>query len=223
MANDYFRFKQFTVFQGQCAMKVGTDGTLLGAWARGGCRILDIGTGTGLIALMMAQRFNDASVVGIDIDEASVCQAKENVAASPFAARIAIRQYDVMAMQGCFDAIVCNTPFFVDALQCPDDRRTIARHAETLTYRQLMLSAWRLLDDSGELSVVIPFDCKQRLETEAFLVGFSKVRECAVKTTSRKPPRRFLLAFRKHPAPMESEELVIGSEEYNALTNEFYL
>lgn len=222
MANDYFRFKQFTVHQGLCAMKVGTDGTLLGAWARGGKRILDVGTGTGLIALMMAQRFAEADVTGIDIDEGAVRQAQENVAASPFAQRISIGQRDVVAMEGCFDAIVCNPPFFVDALQCPDEQRTLARHAASLTYRQLMLSAWRLLDEEGELSVIIPFDCRQRLEMEAYLAGFSKVREWAVKTTSRKPPRRFLLAFRKHPATLESSELVIGSEQYNKLISDFY-
>ena len=93
MANDYFEFRQFIVRQERCAMKVGTDGTLLGAWARvpdtfGPVRILDIGSGTGLIALMMAQRFPEAEVLGIDIDPDTVAQAKENVANSPFSGRI---------------------------------------------------------------------------------------------------------------------------------------
>lgn len=223
MANDYFKFKQFSVFQHHCAMKVGTDGTLLGAWAEGGKRIVDVGTGTGLIALMMAQRFPDASVLGIDIDEMAVRQAMENVALSPFAARIDIELCDMALLQGRFDSIVCNPPFFVDSLLCPDERRTKARHAETLTYRQLMSAAWRLLDDGGQLSVVIPFDCRQRLEAEAFLAGFAKVRQCGVKTTPAKPAKRFLLAFAKHSAEVETTELVIGSEEYNKLTSDFYL
>ena len=99
MANDYFQFKQFTIHQKHCAMKVGTDGTLLGAWAQvpsASARILDIGTGTGLIALMMAQRFPKASVLGIDIDPDAVMQAKENVAASPFASRINILNENVL-------------------------------------------------------------------------------------------------------------------------------
>ena len=225
MANDYFRFKQFTVHQGLCAMKVGTDGTLLGAWARGGRRILDIGTGTGLIALMMAQRYAEAHVTGIDIDDGAIEQARQNVASSPFAARVSINMLDVTAMPGeaLFESIVCNPPFFVDSLHCPDDRRTMARHADTLSYRKLMASAQRLLTDDGELSVVIPFDCRQRLEAEAALAGLFKVRTCAVKTTPAKAPRRFLLAFRKHTAPLEQSELVLCSEAYKELTKEFFL
>ena len=131
MANDYFQFKQFTVYQQRCAMKVGTDGTLLGAWAQvptESARILDIGTGTGLIALMLAQRFPQASVLGIDIDQDAVCQAKENVENSPFASRIKIEHANVMDYNNeeGFDAIVSNPPYFVDALTCPDQQRTIA-------------------------------------------------------------------------------------------------
>ena len=88
MAHDSFQFKQFTIRQDRCAMKVGTDGTLLGAWAHGGQRILDVGTGTGLIALMMAQRFPEAEVTAIDIDAEAVRQAQENVMVSPFRDRI---------------------------------------------------------------------------------------------------------------------------------------
>ena len=84
MAKDYFQFKRFTIHQSLCAMKVGTDGTLLGAWARGGNHVLDIGTGTGIIALMMAQRYPSAKVLGVDIDEGAVKQAKANVEDSPF-------------------------------------------------------------------------------------------------------------------------------------------
>ena len=95
MSNSYFRFKQFVVRQERCAMKVGTDGTLLGAWAQGGKKILDIGTGTGLIALMMAQRYPQALVTAIDIDAEAVEQAQENVMASPFADRINVILGDI--------------------------------------------------------------------------------------------------------------------------------
>ena len=225
MANDYFRFKHFTGRQGLCAMKVGTDGTLLGAWARGGHRILDAGTGTGLIALMMAQRYAEADITAIDIDDGAVEQARQNVAASPFATRICVEKADLNFMTADlrFESIVCNPPFFVDSLQCPDERRTMARHANTLSYRDLMASAVRLLADDGELSVIIPFDCKQRLEAEAALAGLFKVRTCGVRTTPAKPPRRFLLAFRKHPAPVELSELVIGSDAYRTLFTDFTL
>ena len=223
MANDYFRFQQFTLWQSRCAMKVGTDGTLLGAWACGGKQVLDIGTGTGLIALMMAQRFVDAQVRGIDIDADAVGQARENVVQSPFAARVTIDQCDVKAAEGCYDSIVSNPPYFVDALTCPDDKRSMARHTDTLTYGDLMSNVWRLLSKEGVFSLIIPFDCKARLESEAALKGFFKTRECAVRTTPAKPPRRFMLTFAKHPSVLRQEELVIGSETYKELTKDFYL
>ncbi|MBR3480147.1 MAG: methyltransferase [Prevotella sp.] len=245
MPNDYFQFKQFTVHQGLCAMKVGTDGTLLGAWANvvghasqraDGSEdtgtlgsvpyysILDIGTGTGLIALMMAQRYPQAQVTAIDIDPQAVQQARENVAASPFADRITIIEGDIRRLSlPPFDTIVCNPPYFDASLESPDAQRTLARHTSSLSYRELMTCAWRLLGESGELSVVIPFDCKSRLEAEAILTGFHLTRSCAVRTTPTKLPRRFLLAFQKHPTPLQTEELVIGSDAYNELTKDFYL
>ncbi len=224
MSNDYFQFKQFTIWQHRCGMKVGTDGTLLGAWARGGRRVLDVGTGTGLIALLMAQRYPEAQVVGIDIDVAAVADAVGNVAASPFAGRVTIEAADVRNYQGGpFDAIVSNPPFFVNSLESADSQRNLARHAVTLTFADLMGHAWRLLTDEGELSVVIPAECRSRLEGEAALQGFFKVREWAVRTTLRKPPRRYLLAFRKHSARLDRGEGVIGSEWYVELTKDFYL
>jgi tRNA1Val (adenine37-N6)-methyltransferase len=230
MANDFFKFKQFTVHHDRCGMKVGTDGTLLGAWARGGNRILDIGTGSGLIALMMAQRFPKALVTGIDIDGIAAGQAMENVAASPFHGRIDIICQDVIQLPASvqdghdsYDAIVSNPPYFADSLCSPDGQRTLARHAATLTYRTLASCCRRLLAERGELSVVIPADQKGRMEAEATLAGFFKSRECAVKTSPQKPPKRWLLAFRKHPDRTEHTELTIGSEEYMELTKDFYL
>jgi tRNA1Val (adenine37-N6)-methyltransferase len=208
-------------------MKVGTDGVLLGAWAYGGSRVLDVGTGTGIIALMMAQRYPDAQLLGIDIDEGAVCQASTNVQTSPFASRIQIEQTKVQdmdeALTGCFDAVVSNPPFFIDALQAPDRQRNVARHAETLTYADLMKAANRLLHDDGELSVVIPFDYRRRMDDEAIFQGFFPSRVCAVKTTPTKPVRRYLLAYKKHPCRCEQTEMVIGDEQYQSLTQDFYL
>ena len=208
-------------------MKVGTDGVLLGAWARGGSRVLDVGTGTGIIALMMAQRYPEAHVLGIDIDEGAVRQATTNVLATPFSSRIRIQQTKLQDMDdsftGCFDAIVSNPPFFIDSLAAPDEQRNLARHTATLTYAELMQTAWRLLSDDGELSVVVPFDYRQRMEDEAIFVGFFPSRVCAVKTTDRKPAKRYLLSFRKHPCPSVKEHLTIGTEAYRQLTGDFYL
>lgn len=235
MSNSYFQFKQFTVHQDRCAMKVGTDGTLLGAWAPGGRKILDIGTGTGLIALMMAQRFPLSEVTAVDIDKDAVGQAIENVADSPFGSRVAVIERDIRTMERgederAFDAIVANPPYFNMSLKSPDSRRTTARHTDTLSYRQLMAAAARLLDDRGGLSVVIPADCKDQLESEALLAGLSKARECAVRTVPRKLPSRYLMVFAKHPiAEVTYEEGVIEtapgvrSAWYVELTKDFYL
>ena len=221
-----FQFKQFRILQDECAMKVGTDGVLLGAWARGGARLLDVGTGTGIIALMLAQRYPDAHVVGIDIDEGAVRQATANVLASPFSTRIHLEQTRVQDMDasyaGCFDAVVSNPPFFIDSLQAPDRQRNVARHTETLTYADLMKAAHRLLNDDGELSVIVPFDYRRRMDDEAIFQGFFPSRVCAVKTTPTKPVRRYLLAYKKQPCPCEQTEWVIGDEQYLALTSDFY-
>lgn len=235
MANGYFQFKQFTVHQQRCAMKVGTDGTLLGAWARaseGPCRVLDVGTGTALIALMMAQRHPQALVTAIDIDENAVLQARENVQASPFADRINVLKADVLTFMDTekFDSIVCNPPFFEDSLTCPDPQRTEARHTVTLGYRQLMDAAFRLLKDDGRFSVIIPSDCRARLESESHLRGFFISRLCSVQTTPKKAPKRYMIEFAKHPVNeiditngiLESLPQ-IRSDWYRELTQDFYI
>ena len=227
MSNDFFQFRQFTILQERCAMKVGTDGTLLGAWAHGGQHILDIGTGTGLIALMMAQRFPQATVVGIDIDPAAVMQARENAGRSPFAGRITIWHEDFTQPHGdhgpatavghCYDAIVCNPPYFVSSLKCSNSQRTCARHADTLPYRTLMLRAWQLLADGGQLSVIVPSGQQALMESEATLAGFFKHRECVVRTKPTKPPKRYLFA------PFFAEETLINlvqQEMYCPLSKE---
>ncbi|MGN1263235.1 MAG: tRNA1(Val) (adenine(37)-N6)-methyltransferase [Prevotella sp.] len=231
MSNNHFSFKQFTVRQEKCAMKVGTDGTLLGAWAETPTtsnkpRILDIGTGTGLIALMMAQRFASADIVAIDIDEDAVAQAQENVRNSPFADRITVMKARLQDYtDNKFDAMVCNPPFFVDALPCPDSKRSVARHATTLTFQELMSSAFRLLTDHGELSVIIPVDALSLMNGTAAIAGMCVKRICKVKTTAGKSAKRTLLSFVKHPTDTipEEKELLIGSEEYRILTGDFYL
>lgn len=206
-------------------MKVGTDGVLLGAWANGGTRVLDVGTGTGVVALMMAQRFPEAQVTAIDIDKGAVSQAQENVAASPFAHQVMVLHERVQELEqeDGYDAVVSNPPFFIDSLKAPDEQRNMARHADTLTYAELMWSAWRLLADGGELSVVVPSDYRRRMEDEATFVGFFPNRVCAVKTTERKAPKRYLLAFRKHPCACVTESMTIGDDYYSHLTSPFYL
>lgn len=235
MGKNSFQFKQFTVNQERCAMKVGTDGVLLGAWANaplGPCRILDIGTGTGLVALMMAQRFTEAEVVGIDIDEEAASEAQENAAASPFSDRMTIIYGDATKIEDNegFDAIVCNPPYFVDSLTCPQDQRTLARHTISLTYEQLMKSASRLLKDDGFFSIVIPTENNDTIESAAAFAGLMISRICLIKTTPNKFPKRQLMEFRKqrsNDVDFKEEILQMIPNErsvwYRELTKGFYI
>ena len=227
-----FRFKQFEIEQDRCAMKVGTDGVLLGAWAQGGRRILDIGSGTGLISLMMAQRFPEAEVVGIDMDADACGQARENVMASPFRDRVEIvccRLQDFGAA-GVFDAIVSNPPFFVDSLKNPDSKRTMARHTDSLPFRDLFAGVKRLLSDDGIFSAIVPVEVVEQFVAESCILGFYLIRKCGVKTVERKQPKRFMLSFAKHRiSPYEEHvETMMDShgnrsEWYRKITEEFYL
>lgn len=233
MPNNSFTFKLFSVLQDRCAMKVGTDGVLLGAWANGGQHILDIGTGTGLIALMMAQRYADAEVTAVEIDHDAASQAIENVAASPFGKRISIVESDIQSFgPSCrFDSIVSNPPFFTGSMKNPDAQRATARHADTLTYRELFAAASRLLSDCGEFSAVIPFDCLTAFTSEAYLAGLRLSRRCAIRTTPRKQPKRYLVAFcrQSNNCNMETgNECLMNadgtrSEWYSQLTDGFYI
>lgn len=218
-----FKFKQFTIQQDLCAMKVGTDGVLLGAWATGGLKILDVGTGTGVVALMMAQRYPKAQITALDIDEGAVRQAKENVENSSFRNRIIVLHEAVQAHQGKYDAIVSNPPFFMDSLPAPNEQRNMARHSDTLSYADLMQASYRLLKDNGELSVVVPFDYKKRMEDEATFVGFFPHKILGVRTVEKRPAKRYLLSFVKHPIEIEHHIITIGDEEYRELTKDFYL
>lgn len=216
-------------------MKVGTDGTLLGAWANapeGASRILDIGTGTGLIALMMAQRFPDAQIIGIDIDSDATIQARENVAASPFADRIMINRKDATKFEDKegFDAIVSNPPYFVDSLTCPGEQRTMARHAVTLNYQTLMHTANKLLKNDGIISIVIPTENIEDINSVAACEGLFVTRVCKIKTTPNKQSKRQLVEIRKHPVDEidYSEEILEDnpghrSEWYHNLTKDFYI
>ena len=230
-------------------MKVGTDGVLVGAWAEGGQRILDIGSGTGLISLMMAQRFPEAQVWGIDIDPDACMQARENVAASPFADRVGISccalqnlseehlvrgSEELMEMKegegNLFDAIVSNPPFFVNGLKNPDSKRAMARHSDSLPFSVLMRGVKRWLSDEGVFSAIVPADVLESFVSEAYCSGLSLVRQCGVKTVERKQPKRYLVAFSKRRAGMMDKctEIMTDSEGnrsewYAKITEEFYL
>lgn len=228
-----FSFKQFTVRHDRCAMKVGTDGVLLGAWSDTTHvrNILDVGTGTGLVALMLAQR-SPACITALEIDTDAISQAKENVANSPWKDRISVLNGDFRTYTSDmkYDLIVSNPPYFVDSLTCPGEQRTTARHNSSLRYDELLDGVSRLLCPEGRFCVVIPMDVSEPLKTMAAKVGLFPSKILKVITSPGKQPKRTLIEFVFNAEVLcEVKELLIEeqrhqySPEYIELTREYYL
>lgn len=235
MPNNYFKFKQFTIHQDKCAMKVGTDGVLLGAWAdcENANSILDIGTGTGLITLMLAQR-SIAKIDAVEIDEAACVQAKENIEKSLWSDRIEIFNIPFQDFSKStnekYDLIVSNPPYFQNSLYAPDEKRTDARHNSNLKLDELLNGALKLLTRKGKLSIILPY-----LEGALFILkaaenGLYCVRQTKVLPKPDRAPKRLLLEFISEKMPLIEQELIIElnkrheySEAYKNLTKDFYL
>ncbi|MFH0760437.1 MAG: methyltransferase [Bacteroidota bacterium] len=234
MSNDWFRFRQFLIRQEQSAMKVGTDGVLLGAWAEttNPQHILDIGTGTGLIALMMAQRYVQASIDAIEIDPDSAREAAENVSASPWSNRIKIIQADFLLWEstGTYDLILCNPPYFKNSLLPPRDKRSAARHEHSLPLTDLVSRSSQLLTAEGSLAIVIPAGRLSEVEQTAGPAGLYLNKILQIRGTNKAPVKRVLIRLDKNPLPAEIKELVIEpeqrgvfSEDYRKFVEGFYL
>ncbi len=232
MSNPYFQFKKFTVWHDRCAMKVGTDGVLLGAWAPadGARRVLDVGTGTGLVALMMAQR-SQARITAVEIDEQAAQQARENASRSPWADRIEVIRTDfgLYRPEEKFDIIVSNPPYFADSLRCPDPQRTNARHTDALTYEALLQGVSAMLTEDGAFTLIAPAEMTDGIVSIACTFGLFPARKLLVRTRPEGPFRRVLLTFTFRKQECEAEELLTElerhrySEAYMELTKEFYL
>lgn len=233
MSNDYFRFKQFVVHQSNAAMKVGTDGCLLGALAEGGEHILDIGTGTGVVALMMAQRNPAATVDAVEIDDHAVIDASANFAQSPFAGRLSLHHSSLQAFTADkqYDSIVCNPPYYDASLTNPDESRTTARHTEALSFTELCNKVFKLLAPYGAFTVILPTESLKLFTAEACIAGFVLEKHISIKTVSRKPARRHILKLCK---VVEGEETIheehtimnddgTRSEFFTKLMSDFYL
>lgn len=233
MSNSYFKFKQFTVWHDKCAMKVGTDGVLLGTWANltTAHHVLDIGTGTGLIALIAAQRNSNALITALEIDAMAARQARENFEKSPWNNRIQLIHQDVLTYNTSikYDAVLCNPPYFQNSLKCPDQQRATARHTDTLSYEQLVYIAKNLISEIGEFSVILPFQDSKDFEYLAHYQSLHTSRRTIVHTTAETPPKRILLAFKLSPQETKETHLTIGrdkssySEEFKELVKYFYL
>ena len=244
----FFQFRQFTIHQDRCAMKVGTDGVLLGAWtdlfhhapdaAERTFSILDIGTGTGLISLMLAQRAAEAGldfhIDAVEIDEEAAQQAQENIAASPWSSRISVFPLSLQAFEQnehpqAYDLIVCNPPFYNATLKPDDAGRAVARHKDALPVSEIAKFAARRLTAHGRLSIIYPTDYDSEVMTAAVLCGLRPVHICDILTKVGKPCKRRMAEYSLQNAPLSREQLIIRNAEgkytdaYRSLTADFYL
>jgi len=236
MPNPYFKFKQFTIFHDKCAMKVGTDGVLLGSWAGKGLspqRILDIGAGSGLIALMLAQRFKSAEVEAVEIEELCAQQCKENVLASPYKNRVktinsSIQEF-AFSSKDKFDLLVSNPPFFIDSFTSDNDQRNTARHNHTLRQHEILQAVTDLSHHKSVFAIILPikegdlFIVKAReypwyLNTQVYIKGSPESKE-----------KRVLLEFTKSANPLTKSQLIVEekrgvyTKEFSNLVKSFYL
>jgi tRNA1Val (adenine37-N6)-methyltransferase len=231
--NKKFHFKQFTVAGGQCGMPVSTDGVLLGSWIRAENprNILDIGTGTGLLALMCAQRFPQARITAIDIAPTAIETSLKNVQHSPWKSRIIIQQQDMLTFssQQNFDVIVCNPPYFSEGKTSQIPARALARHTNSSTHEQWIQQCQSLISAQGRANFILPKTAGKQLLLQAQQHGWYISRRCHVFPTATKPCHRILveLALNK-PNHTEETSLTIQegqqySPEFTALTKDFYL
>ncbi|MBI1770641.1 MAG: methyltransferase [Bacteroidetes bacterium] len=229
-----FHFKKFSVNHDRCAMKVGTDSVLLGTWVNvdHARRILDIGTGSGVIALMLAQRTNeDALIDAIEIEKNDAEQATENVLQSPWPVKISVHQTSLQEFHPDhrYDLIVSNPPYFINSLLPPSQERTKARHASDLTFEELISHSLRLLKSDGRLAVVLPFAEGNIFKSIAIEKQLHLIRETAFHSREEKPMERWLFEFSCIHVKHQSSRLVLydnifeQSKEYINLTKDFYL
>ena len=257
MASPFFRFKQFTVWHDRCAMKVGTDGVLLGAWCPlnenvetektgSSKRILDIGTGSGLIALMLAQRLYSIdnipliiNIDAIDIEESAVEQARYNFTQSPWSHILQVHHSTLQDWQAeKYDIIVSNPPYFQNSLKNPNTQRATARHTDSLSYKELISCSVNLLKENGRLALVLPIEAEDEILALAQQNNLYPEQLTYVHPKPGKPAKRILIALKQEAESSEqrvengkrgTDILYIESEnsprsvEYQTLTKDFYL
>jgi tRNA1Val (adenine37-N6)-methyltransferase len=234
--NNYFQFKQFRIIQDRSAMKVGMDGVLLGCWtdASKAERILDIGTGTGLIALMMAQKNSLAQIYAIEIDREAFNEAVLNFQQSQWGERIRIENCSFQEFSALtdwkYDLIVSNPPFFSNGVKAPLGRRAQARHSDSLPMEVLISGAANMLTGKGRIALVLPVEYLPEIEQLANLNKLFISRLCRVKPNPQKSDFRILIELSREGCIFQEENLMIEFEkhhdytpEYKELTKDFYL
>jgi tRNA1Val (adenine37-N6)-methyltransferase len=233
MPNNYFNFKQFTISQEKSAFKVGTDGVLLGACAdlNGVKNILDIGSGTGLIAIMVAQR-SEAAITAIEPDYESFIETSENVTACKWNNRIKVVNSDLQSFKPDnekFDLIVTNPPYFCDSLKNPDVRKSSARHNDTLTSDEILAGVSPLLSEEGSLQLIMPYVEGTVFIANAAGYGFFCNSILKIKPLPTSEVRRLILSFSRIQKKPVEKFLIIEhgrhqfTDDYINLTKDFYL
>jgi tRNA1Val (adenine37-N6)-methyltransferase len=238
--NKPFTFKEFKIHQDRCAMKVGTDGVLLGAWANiaSAQTILDIGTGTGVIAVMLAQRSRNREGVkihAVEIDEAAAEQARDNFKEAPFSERLAVFPLSIQdfARKSTtkYDLIVSNPPFFTGGTLNSNGDKTNVRHTVKLPHSDLLNATRSLLTKTGRFCVILPLLEGLRFIEIATTYGLHNTQRMDVRFKKEKPIERLLLAFEQQHSPLLHEELILQhstmgdrdfTEGYKELTKDFY-
>ncbi|MCB7482349.1 tRNA1(Val) (adenine(37)-N6)-methyltransferase [Christiangramia sediminis] len=238
MSQEPFKFKQFSIDQDRCAMKIGTDGVLLGAWSsldHNPASILDIGTGTGLIALMLAQRSEAELIDALEIENNAYEQAVENFEKSDWGDRLFCYHagfdefVEEMRDEEKYDLIISNPPFFSEDYKSGNDNRDQARFADALPLEELIEGSSLLLSKEGHLDLIIPFSEESNALNNAKKHGLFPNRITRVKGTESAPIKRSLIRFGFRETELEIEELILEisrhnyTEEFKKLVKDFYL
>jgi len=211
-----FRFKQFNVDQANCAMKINTDGVLLGALAEADKpkNILDIGTGTGVIALMLAQRFPEVQIDAVEIDEAAAQTAVRNFANSPFAGRLSLYADDFEAFlkdhqQKKYDLLISNPPFYINSLESPGKKKTLAKHADADFFCRLVTSVAKSLSENGRLWLILPIQTAELVKIIAQSVGLNLEKTTRIFSYPDSEAHRELLVFNLNTARTDDGKFII--------------
>ena len=233
MGNSWFQFQQFKIHQDRCAMKISTDAVLLGTLAEGdhAKRILDIGTGTGVVSLMLAQRFPNAQITAVEIDADAADQALENFQESPFSSRLGLFFGRFQDFQGeeQFDLLVSNPPYFADHLKSPDPKRNKALHTDELSFQDLAENSKLWLKPSGQIWVILPERQMQDLRKNFQFVGLFEFKRVIVRDRMNSKVLREVSAFSFSEKNAEFKNLALKNEdgsfssEYRKLISGFLL
>ena len=226
MSNNWFQFKQFRIDQGQCAMKVTTDACIQGAWTplpRTAKRILDIGTGTGLLALILAQRHESALIDAVEYDATAAEQAKENVSLSPWIERITVRCSDIRSFETSekYDLIICNPPFFDNALLGPQQEKNRARHTIALSKEDLAAAIVKLLTPDGQVSILLPVPEFKYWVSVANEYGLFPREILLIRHRPESEAKRIVAIMSRNNTGLSSESHLTIMEESNTYTEQF--